>query len=110
MSSEFSVCMVTAPSAGEARALARKLLESRVCACVNVVPAVGSLYWWEGKIEEAEEALMIIKTRTDRVEELVGKVKQLHPYTVPEVISLPLGPGNPDYLRWVTEEVSAPVT
>lgn len=109
MEAEFSALFITAPSVGEAKSLARKLLQARVVACVNVVPTVHSLYWWEGKIEEGDEALLILKTRTDRVEELIGKVRQHHPYTVPEVISMGLGKGNPDYLRWVNDEVTAPV-
>lgn len=102
---EFSACFVTAPSKEEARALARTLLEARVVACVNLVPAVESLYWWEGRIDEAQEVLMILKTRTERLEELVALVKEHHSYSVPEVISLPLGPGNPDYLAWLSAEV-----
>ena len=105
---EFSACFVTAPSMEEARALARKLLEARVVACVNLVPAVESLYWWEGVVEEGREVLMILKTRTDRLADLVARVREHHPYSVPEVISVPLGPGNPDYLAWVAAEVPPP--
>ena len=104
----FSVCLVTAPSLEEARRLARALLEDRLVACANLVPSVQSLYWWEGQVEEAAEVLLVLKTRTERVGELVARVRELHPYSVPEVISWPLGPGNPDYLAWLGAEVPAP--
>jgi periplasmic divalent cation tolerance protein len=103
---DLSICFVTAPSPEEARSLARSLLEERLVACVNLVPSVQSLYWWEGSLEEAWEVLLVLKTRTDRVPDLVDRVKELHSYSVPEVVSWPLGPGNPDYLRWVATEAA----
>ncbi len=106
--SDFSVCMVTAPSMLQARDLARNLLEERLVACVNLVPAVGSMYWWEGRIEEAEEVLMILKTHASLLDRLIGRVRELHPYRVPEVLSWPLGPGNPEYLEWLASETTGP--
>jgi len=103
---EFSVCMVTAPSMLQARDLARNLLEDRLVACVNLVPAMRSMYWWEGQIEEAEEVLMILKTRACLVERMVERVRELHAYSVPEVLSWPLGPGNPEYLEWLASEAT----
>ncbi len=105
---DLSICFVTASSPEEARSLARALLEERLVACVNLVPSVQSLYWWEGSLEESWEVLMVLKTRTDRVPDLVDRVRQLHSYSVPEVVSWPLGPGNPDYLRWVAAEAAPP--
>ena len=106
--SGFSVCMVTAPSMLEARDLGRSLLKERLVACVNLVPAVSSMYWWEGQIEEAEEVLMILKTRAHLLDRLIGRIRELHSYSVPEVLSWPLGPGNPEYLDWLASEATGP--
>ncbi len=96
------VVLVTASSQEGAR-LARVLVEERLAACVNLVPSIASTYWWEGKIEEATEYLLIVKTRQDRLDRLIARVRELHSYTVPEVIALPIIGGNPDYLQWMTE-------
>jgi periplasmic divalent cation tolerance protein len=104
--SGFSVCMVTAPSMAEAREIGRSLLEERLVACINLLPSVSSMYWWEGQIEEADEVLMVLKTRTQLLDRLVGRVRELHPYSVPEVLSWPLGPGNPEYLDWLASEAT----
>lgn len=103
--SEYSVCLITASSAEEARTLAYGLVESGIAACVNQVPGITSVYTWEGKVEESQEILLIAKTRTNHVQGLIDKVKELHTYDVPEVIALPIGHGNPDYLRWINESV-----
>ncbi len=103
---DLSICLVTAPSLEEARSLARSLLEDRLVACVNLVPSVQSLYWWEGRIDESQEVLLVLKTRTERVPDLAASVRAQHSYSVPEVVSWPLGPGNPDYLGWVSAEVA----
>jgi periplasmic divalent cation tolerance protein len=102
--SDHIVVYVTAPSMDEARAIAAGLLEEHLAACVNIVPTVESHYWWEGKREKADEALLVIKTRGALLESLIAKVRGLHSYTVPEVIALPLVGGNPDYLAWIQEE------
>ncbi len=96
------VVLVTASSQEGAR-LARVLVEERLAACVNLVPSIASTYWWEGKIEEATEYLLIVKTRQDRLDRLIVRVRELHSYTVPEVIALPIVGGNPAYLQWMTE-------
>ena len=103
--SEYSVCFITASSAQEARNLAYQLVQSGVAACVNQVPGVTSVYTWKGKVEESQEILLIAKTRTNHVQGLIDKVKELHTYDVPEVIALPIHGGNPDYLRWINESV-----
>lgn len=102
-----AVVFVTASSADEATQIGRALVDERLAACANVVPAVASTYWWQGKVEEAGEALIILKTRQDLVARLTDRVKTLHTYTVPEVIAVPILGGNPDYLRWIDESVIA---
>ena len=98
------VVLVTIDSLEEAQNIATALLERRKVACINIVPRVDSHYWWERKLETDREALMIIKTRASLVNELVGLVKESHPYDVPEVIALPIIGGNQDYLEWIDRE------
>ncbi|RNF07875.1 divalent cation tolerance protein [Trypanosoma rangeli] len=97
----LSVCYVTTPSMEVARELSRRLVVGRKAACVNIIPTVTSVYQWEGSLQEESECLMMIKTQTSRVEEIVAEVTRHHPYEVPEVISVPMGPGNAEYLQWV---------
>jgi periplasmic divalent cation tolerance protein len=81
------------------------LLKHRRAACVNIVPTVSSWFWWEGKIESDRECLLIVKTKASALEELVGLVREVHSYDVPEIIALPILGGNPDYLDWIAKEV-----
>ena len=101
------VVYVTAPSAEEARMLARVLVDERLAACVNLLP-VESVYRWEGKVEEAAEALLVIKTRRARLDALAARVRALHPYAVPEIIALPVVSGWPPYLQWIVDETKPP--
>lgn len=107
MSDEAGVALVlcSAPP-GDAERLSRLLLERRLAACVNILPAVVSLYWWEGAIERADESLMLIKTRSDRLDELTAALTAAHPYDVPEVLVIATMPeaGNPLYRAWVLAE------
>ena len=98
------VVLVTAPP-GDAERLARALVERRLAAGVNVVPGLRSVYWWEGRVEEAGESLLIIKTSASALEDLLEAVKELHPYEVPEAIALPVEACLGEYLEWVLREV-----
>ena len=104
MSSEIRIVWVTAP-ADEADRIARGLVQERVAACVNVVPTIRSVYRWQGGIEEAPEALLVIKTTAERFAALEHAVMRLHPYDVPEILAVPVSAGLPAYLAWVAEEV-----
>nr|WP_217346536.1 divalent-cation tolerance protein CutA [Noviherbaspirillum sp. L7-7A]MBV0880992.1 divalent-cation tolerance protein CutA [Noviherbaspirillum sp. L7-7A] len=90
--------------AASARSLARALVERRLAACVNLVPGVQSVYRWQGEVEEAEEVTLFIKTSADRYDELEQAIRQLHPYTLPEVIAVPVQAGLQPYLNWITRE------
>ena len=103
--SDHIVVLITTSSASEAQAIGRALIEGRLAACVNIAPGVRSLFWWQGKIEEQEEALMVVKSRSELLPSLIETVKRLHSYTVPEVIALPILAGSPDYLAWIDESV-----
>jgi periplasmic divalent cation tolerance protein len=97
------------PDEATAGAMARILVERRFAACVNVLPAVRSVYQWQGAVEEAAEITMLIKTTQARYAELEAAIKSAHPYDVPEIIALPLAAGLPKYLEWVVAETKRDV-
>jgi periplasmic divalent cation tolerance protein len=99
------VVLITASSMAEAQSIGRALVEKRIAACVNVVPGLRSLFRWQGAIEDQEETLMLVKSRAERLPLILETVKQLHSYSVPEVIALPIVGGSPDYLAWIDESV-----
>lgn len=104
MSDAHRVVLISTPGAEAGRRLARALVEERLAACGSVVPAVTSVYRWRGVIEEEEEALVVLKTTSGRVEPLTRRALELHPYEVPEIVALPVAGGNPGYLAWLSEE------
>ncbi|XP_055616522.1 protein CutA homolog isoform X3 [Toxorhynchites rutilus septentrionalis] len=104
-SGTHSIAYVTTPNENSAKQLARKIVERKLAACVNVIPGLTSIYEWEGKIQEDQEYLLMIKTRTTRVDELSKFVRENHPYSVAEVISVTIENGNPPYLDWLSKTV-----
>ena len=101
----LAVVLVTAPR-GKAAELARRLLEERLAACVNVVGPVRSMYWWQGRIEDEQEELMLIKTKKCLLPALKEKIVELHPYTVPEIIALEPIDVLKRYLEWAKAETA----
>jgi len=101
--SELIVVFVTCGSEEEALKIANALIEEHLAACSNLVSPIRSIYRWEGKIWDEKECLLIIKTQKQRFEELEKKVKSLHSYSVPEIISLPIVEGSSSYLNWLVE-------
>jgi periplasmic divalent cation tolerance protein len=97
------VVLVTCGSEEEAVKIANALVEAHLAACVNLVSPIRSIYRWEGKIWDEKEWLLIIKTQKERFEELEKKVKSLHSYSVPEIVSLPILEGSSSYLNWLLE-------
>ena len=97
----------TWPSIVEAEAAGRKIVERRLAACVNILPGMISHYWWEGKIERAEEVVMLVKTRGTLAEPVCAAVKELHSYTTPAVMVLAVESLDPDYHRWIVQETGA---
>ncbi len=95
---------ITAPSLDEAQSLGRELVERRLAACVNCIEGMRSIYQWQGKIEEAEEVVLIAKTRSDLVDALTRAVKELHSYQVPCIVAVPILGGNADFLAWIEDE------
>lgn len=100
-----SVAFVTTPDSKTARKLAEGIIEHKLAACVNIIPQIQSIYMWEGKINEDNEYLMMIKTKTSRLEELTKWVRDNHPYSVAEVITLPIQQGNALYMKWLADTV-----
>lgn len=98
------VALVTCPDEATGLALARTLVEERLAACVSVGGAVRSIYRWQGKVEEADERLLVLKARADRLEALAARLVELHPYDVPELLVLPVERGLGPYLEWVLAE------
>jgi periplasmic divalent cation tolerance protein len=101
---KYVVVLITIPT-DKSLELADYIVKNKLGACVNVVPEVNSIYWWKGNIERDKESLLVIKTSLQKLEELIKEVKSVHPYTVPEIIALPILGGNEDYLRWIDDSL-----
>jgi len=101
---EYLIVLITAPNEEEASNIAKELVADRLAACVNIVRNLRSIYRWQGRIEDEGEVLMIAKTRRSLFGALQNKVKELHSYTVPEIIALPIVAGSEDYLKWLGGE------
>ena len=95
---------MTAPDRATAEQVGEALVRERLAACANVLPGVTSLFWWGGELQRAEEALLVLKTAAERVEALLARAVELHPYEVPELLALPVEAGLPAYLEWVGRE------
>ena len=100
----YIAVFTTLESQQDAKVLVRSLVKDRLIACGTIIDNVLSVYRWKGAIEESSEVLVMLKTRSDLWEELKTAVRELHPYDVPELISLPMHGGLPDYLEWLSEQ------
>jgi periplasmic divalent cation tolerance protein len=103
MPEEILLAFSTFPDIETARRIARELMTENFAACANIIPAIESIYRWQGKIEEGNETLVFFKTTATRSVAFQKKLKSLHPYEVPEIIFIPVTAGLPEYLRWVAE-------
>ena len=101
------IVLTTASSEEEARKIAHHLVERSLAACVNLVPQITSIYRWQGKVEEAREWLLIVKTTAAAFAQVRDTIAEFHSYDVPECISLPIEDGSQNYLQWIGESVSA---
>lgn len=106
MTHEYVTVLTTLPADADGAAFARGILEERLAACINLLPPMESIYRWEGVIEQETERQVIIKTSRERVVALWDRVRELHPYDMPEFLVLPVVDGNDAYLRWVAESTS----
>jgi periplasmic divalent cation tolerance protein len=101
------IVLTTAGSEEEAQKIARHLVDRRLAACVNIVPQVTSIYSWQGKMEEAREWLLIVKTTAAAFAQVRQAIAELHSYELPECMCLAIEDGSPNYLEWIAESVSA---
>jgi periplasmic divalent cation tolerance protein len=97
--------MTTTNSEEEAERLAQTLISEKLAACVNIIPAVTSVYRWEGQIQRDQEWLLIAKSRADLLDQVVQRLQVIHSYDLPEIIAVPLTGGSEAYLRWIDREV-----
>jgi len=98
------VVFTTLPSPEKAAEIARTLVEERLVACANVLPAVRSIYKWQGKMQDENEVMLLLKTREEQLERLKLRILELHPYEVPEVLAIPVESGYRAYLEWIASE------
>jgi periplasmic divalent cation tolerance protein len=106
MSSEFVLVLTTLPADADARAFARALVDGRLAACVNLLPPMDSIYRWQGSVEHETERQVVIKTTLPQVDALWQRVRDLHPYEIPEFIVLPIVDGNQSYLQWIADSTT----
>jgi periplasmic divalent cation tolerance protein len=99
---QYYLIYITTKDEEEARKIGRTLVEEKLVACVNIHP-IKSIYWWEEEIMEESEIAMLVKTKAELVDEVIKRVKQLHSYEVPCIISLPIEKGYPDFLKWINQ-------
>ncbi len=100
---DYTFVYITAPTREEAEKIGRVLVNERLAACVNIIPGMRSIYHWQGKVEQAQEVVVIAKTRAALFEKLAKRVRDLHSYTCPCIISLPISAGEPTFLNWINE-------
>jgi periplasmic divalent cation tolerance protein len=98
------LCFCTCPDAEVAQRIADALVEERLAACVSVLPGLRSVYRWQGAIQREDEVLLLVKTTRDQVEPLTARVASLHPYELPELVSVEVAGGLAAYLQWVEEQ------
>lgn len=105
---EYVIVLTTLPPSHDAAAFARALVEERLAACVNIQAEMESVYRWQGRIEQDRERQVVIKTRAARIDALLGRVEELHPYDVPELLVIPILAGSERYLSWVSVATEGP--
>ena len=99
---------VTASSRHEALSIGRAVVGERLAACANILDGMTSIYWWERSLQEEGEASLILKTRSDLIDRLTARIRELHSYACPCVVAMPISAGNPGYLDWIFQETAIP--
>ncbi|CAL9682220.1 unnamed protein product [Knipowitschia caucasica] len=100
-----SVLFINSPTEQTAKDIARSILEKRLAASINILTRTSTMYLWKGELHEASEIMMLVKTRTSRIQQIVEYVRSVHPYAAPEVLSFPVEDGSPEYLQWMDEVI-----
>ena len=109
MSPSPLIVLCTCPDLATAERIAETVVGERLAACVNIVPGLTSIYRWEGQIQRDAELLLLIKTRQEVYPLLEARIRELHPYQIPEIIALPIQTGSAAYLHWIVDQTGAPV-
>jgi periplasmic divalent cation tolerance protein len=99
---DYGVMLTTTPTREEAQSIARLLIEEKLAACVQLLP-IESFYFWQGKTQNEAEVLLLIKTRTALFESAIARIKEIHSYTVPEIVAMPFAAGFAGYLNWIDD-------
>jgi periplasmic divalent cation tolerance protein len=107
---QFVIAFSTFPDVETARKVSRELVDGALVACVNIIPAVESIYYWKEKVETSAESLAIFKLTAARYSEFEARLRELHPYDVPEILRLNIAEGSADFLRWIGESCSRSVS
>ena len=102
---DYCIVLCTCPDQASAEALATRLVENKLAACINIVPSITSIYQWKGKTEKGQELLLVIKSKPGAFESVKKAILEGHPYELPEIISIPLLNGFSNYLSWIDENV-----
>ncbi|XP_012721656.2 protein CutA homolog [Fundulus heteroclitus] len=100
-----SVLLINFPNEQAARDIGRSVMERRLAASVNILPRTFTMYYWKGEIQDASEILMLVKTKTSRIQDVVDYVRSIHPYANPEALSFPVGDGSQAYMKWMDDAV-----
>ena len=101
----YIIILITAKDKKEADKIAKKLIKSKLAACVNIVGGIKSLFWWQGKVDQAKELLLIVKSRKEKFAKIAKLVKAIHSYAVPEIIAIPVVCGFQPYLNWINDSI-----
>ncbi|HDZ89165.1 MAG: divalent-cation tolerance protein CutA [Deltaproteobacteria bacterium] len=101
---ETNFIYITTGSVEEARTIARDLVSSRLAACANIIDGMNSIYWWDGEVQEEKEVILLAKTRESLVPRLIHRVKAIHSYECPCIVSVPIVDGNPAFMEWIERE------
>ncbi len=102
---DYRLVYITTNNLEQARMIGRALVEERLAACANILPSMRAVYSWEGEIQEAEESVLLLKTIGDEIPQITARVKELHTYSCPCIFSISMQDGNPDYFRWLSDQV-----
>lgn len=108
MRDSFLIVLTTLPNRSQARKLSRQILKIKLAACINILGPAESSFWWEGKIDHAKEFLLLIKTQVAHFGRLRGFLEKNHPYSVPEIVAIPLVKGHAPYLDWIKSSTGKP--
>jgi periplasmic divalent cation tolerance protein len=101
----YSIVYITTSGDLESKKIAKKLLEEKIAACINIIPTVESIYLWKGKIEQDSESIMLVKTKSKMVEEVIKRVEELHSYEIPCVLEITVNKGSKNYIEWMKSEL-----